>query len=723
MSVQAAQRRTISRCGAARLVARIAVAVFISTAFLAALLAVAGKTWLPATGTRLLKPDRAFAAANDSQQSLPQSIAETSPFGISAYAGGSNQYNSFFLPVVRSDSGYDTILHVADATASSTNFTLTLYNNDGSVFATSNQSLAAWASSDIDVSSVFPPGFAGAATLSASPNAIAVAADVISGTLTTDNLASYGGLPFADTTAFLPSVSKQASGLTSSIYVQNASGAPSTVTITFSNGVTTTMSLNTNGSSIVDVSTLAGLPTGFAGSASIQSTGQLVTAVTNSNDATWDLVLCGQSGALAPAVTGAVSKVFRLGSDSRIFAAHTIVELPHIAFNTTVGDATLTSTIAVTNPADSPGPADITVNFYDTNGNQITAATVSQSSVAPGGTASWYVPNIVGLSADQTYSAVASASQQVSATVTNTLSQGPFAEYADVDVSHLTANAYLPGIRKSIAGDSTAFTVMNTGSTLTTYQLNYWDASGNLVESSQVTIAPNASSYIAQFTDTNLPTGFEGSVQITSSGSTLATVVEEYAGYGYLPPTPTPTSTAIGAPTSTPTPIPTLQSSSANFTVPVTPTTVAVSLSNGEVTIDVPPGALGTAVPLGSTVLVSLSPVPATDIDGATPVLAFSLTLNANGSNLTTFSPPLGVTVTYDPSLVAADGLNPNQLHLYLNDTSSGTVTELPTAVDLVYHTLTANVPHLTVVSAAAPKSVVSVPIVLSNFTAASSGW
>jgi hypothetical protein len=194
---------------------------------------------------------------------------------------------------------------------------------------------------------------------------------------------------------------------------------------------------------------------------------------------------------------------------------------------------TWVSDITVLNPSNSPGAADITVNFYDASGNQIPSATVTQTGVAPGGVASWYVPNIAGLSANQTYSAVVSASQQVYATVNLSTSPGTNPEmgetYNGVDVSTVASSASVPSVLRNYHGFTSNLVVQNTGSTTVTPSVSFTGNNGisNFVFNG-TPLAANASETIDLANITNLGDNFAGAATVNGGGANVAVVANDY---------------------------------------------------------------------------------------------------------------------------------------------------------------------------------------------------
>lgn len=122
---------------------------------------------------------------------------------------------------------------------------------------------------------------------------------------------------------------------------------------------------------------------------------------------------------------------------------------------------------------------------------------------------------------------------------------------------------------------------------------------------------------------------------------------------------------------------------------------------------------------------VSSAPLPTevAGLSGATPMLALSVDISLNGNPIgdTVFSDPLTWTITYDPAQLAAAGIQPQSLRMYLINSQTGAVTPLQTQVDPVAHTITAKIPHLTVLVLGVTKTFyVYLPSVMASAT---SGW
>lgn len=230
-------------------------------------------------------------------------------------------------------------------------------------------------------------------------------------------------------------------------------------------------------------------------------------------------------------------------------------------------------------------------------------------------------------------------------------------------------------------------------------------------------------------TGTASPTGTVGAAGTSTPTSTTtltasSTSTSAPTGTSTDTPSPTPTLPATASPTTAPsatatvtetlTPSPTL---TATLTATVAPVVTEIQLppgstavptvvsNNGQVSLAIPPNFLGQA-DQPQTVSVSIVPTvlpnSATQVNGATPLLVLDVTLADNGQDTSgiPFVEPLIITVSYDPAQVLAAGLDENSLQIYLVD-AQGNATALPSQVDRIAHTVTAPIPHLTDVALA----------------------
>lgn len=207
---------------------------------------------------------------------------------------------------------------------------------------------------------------------------------------------------------------------------------------------------------------------------------------------------------------------------------------------------TWVSSVTVLNPSNSPGPADVTLTFYDPNGVQIVGATQTSLGLAPGNTAFWYVPNIAGLTTNQTYSAVVSASQQVYATVNLATAAGTTPQmgetYNGVDTTVVATSASAPAVYQNYYGFTSNVVVQNTDATSATVTVTLSGSNGSGPVSFTTptqTIAANAAFTfdLANFTS-QLGAGFKGAATVNGGSNHVAVISNNY--------TPTAVTTAPG---------------------------------------------------------------------------------------------------------------------------------------------------------------------------------
>src|SRR5207253_1581362 len=67
------------------------------------------------------------------------------PDGISMYIGGTDQSQTFYLPVVRSDPGYETVIHLSNGSGVTSSASVTFYDSTGSVTTVITSSLNGYA--------------------------------------------------------------------------------------------------------------------------------------------------------------------------------------------------------------------------------------------------------------------------------------------------------------------------------------------------------------------------------------------------------------------------------------------------------------------------------------------------------------------------------------------------------------------------------------------------
>ena len=111
-----------------------------------------------------------------------------------------------------------------------------------------------------------------------------------------------------------------------------------------------------------------------------------------------------------------------------------------------------------------------------------------------------------------------------------------------------------------------------------------------------------------------------------------------------------------------------------------------------------------------------------TNVNGAIPLVTLEIEITDDGTPEAgiPFAQPITVTMSYDPPQLVAAGLAEANLRIYILD-QQGNVTELPSVVDPVNHTVMASVPHLTLLILGDARSKIYLPISLNNLNLP--GW
>lgn len=198
--------------------------------------------------------------------------------GTSDYSAGTDLNTVFDLPLVRTGSGYDTVIHVSSSSSASTQASVTFYDDSG-VASTppglQNVPLSIGGSIDIDAAQYVAAGFTGSAIVTASPNGVAVAVDVVNPSIASDSFDSYAGIPGSATTAWVPGA-KAGTFLTfdTLIHVQNTTSSPAHIAVSFEGSPAKAIPLTIppfGSIAPIDVGPISDLKTGWVGAAKIVS--------------------------------------------------------------------------------------------------------------------------------------------------------------------------------------------------------------------------------------------------------------------------------------------------------------------------------------------------------------------------------------------------------------------------------------------------------------------
>jgi len=194
------------------------------------------------------------------------------------YTGGTDQGQTSYLPLVRSDLQYDTIIHLSNGAGAPTSAVVTFYDSAGNVASVITSNLNGFALGDIDVAQRLGSGFTGSAVVSTNGSVVSTANLYTSSATYSDNMDTYSGV-VSPSTQFALWTAKGFFAYSSVIDLQNTSGALATVTLEFlttGTPVTTSLTVAAHGTTRFDVGQFAGLPANSVGVVVVQSNQPLV---------------------------------------------------------------------------------------------------------------------------------------------------------------------------------------------------------------------------------------------------------------------------------------------------------------------------------------------------------------------------------------------------------------------------------------------------------------
>jgi hypothetical protein len=363
----------------------------------------------------------------------------------------------------------------------------------------------------------FPPGGAGSAIISSSQPIAAFVNEFPSGT---GDATSYTAIPVAGTgaTLYAPAIANNAyGGYTTGIGLLNMGDTPTNVTITYRDA---------NGSSVkvAGVAGLAahgyiglysgdpalGLPSGFAGTATLTSEGQPLAAVVNE---------------VGPG--GQFSSYDAVAGGSGTLIAPTALNHAYGGYYTAVG---------VQDVGGAAGT--VTISYYDQAGVKV--KTVGPLPLAANG----YLPIYQGDAtvgpppSNDGYTAVLSSTDPVAAIVNEV---GPASGAAQQSTAYNTfargtPSANLPLVESAGPdGWSTGLGIMNTGAMGATVTVTYFDtATGAPIGTPQSKVLPMGAFWGVYQPTGGLPTGSRASAIVTASGSTVAVICNEQNATSFM---------------------------------------------------------------------------------------------------------------------------------------------------------------------------------------------
>jgi hypothetical protein len=625
--------------------------------------------------------------------------------GLSTYPGVVNSPGSWTaVPLVRTDGSYDTIVHLANLSASApAAVSVTFYNEDGSQQSQLSATVAPLGSQDVDVGSSLSGPFNGAAVVT-STNDLAVVADLLDGPLAIDNLASYPGDPTGSTQIDVPLVYKANSGFDSLVRLQNTSPASATASLAFvpsvgsTGSMTTTVSIPPNASTDVDVGSIAGFPSGqWVGNLTIQSDQTLAAVCLQISSLTME-----SSPAIdLPSVTTTSTTAARvnphpIGRPSPPASARALSPaasgMPSTFYYPRVQsreDPDWISGFSVYNPTTTT--ANLNFGFFNPDGSA-----QSQSGSVALAPAESYLLYPVSKVAGTTLSgsAVITSDQPTILSILNNEAYqgpdnarmyGPLTSVIGQTSAPSGATTTLLALRSSAAPNvSTGIALFNDQPSTQTYRIAYYNQTGTEVKADTTTLMPNAQAYFAQGCDPTLPPGYSGLAQITNtSGGPPPVAVVELEGSESLPPgtiptcpPATPTATWSATPTQTPTATFTPTPPSVALT-PGVPTTVATMVGALNVSVELPESAASPPI-TGLQINSLATPFPAIAPDRVfSAVTGAQVALSARSADGESIS-VLNLPATLSLTLAAPPGTNPRLGRIYTVD-RGGNLIWLPT--------------------------------------------
>ncbi|HLI28662.1 MAG TPA: DUF5719 family protein [Chloroflexota bacterium] len=306
--------------------------------------------------------------------------------------------------------------------------------------------------------------------------------------------AAYRAPAEAAARLFLPYVVKGRDGWTSTLLLRNATAQPATLTVAFygPDGLpvaTVPLTLNAYAVAPLPLHTVAELPTGFAGTAVVDTAARLTAWVQQ------DRPGAERHGYLAAAPA------------PRLYAP-------------LVQRGPASSTVLYLQNA-SESRIQVTARYFDPTGAPVAQQTVT---LAPRASTSLRLAEAAGLSASFLGSAVVEADAGLLAGAAVRLGDPAPSAYALQAESVATLAA--PLVFKAASGWSSRLHVLNTGSAPTLVTVAYWREPGAPPVTESTTLAPWASATFALDSTGVLSDGYVGAATITSNGGALVALVQ-----------------------------------------------------------------------------------------------------------------------------------------------------------------------------------------------------
>lgn len=408
-----------------------------------------------------------------------------------------------FTTVQSAGETWNSSFQVMNLGADTATITIFYYAQDGTPVSQSSRPVNPNSSINIYVPNELQSAFTGNVVVASNQEIAAVASHLVNWPNGEISSVQYSGIDQSQVgqTLYVPTLVKNfgGSGWTSRLDLQNASGSTAQVTIKFydSNGQKLTyehlVPINVNGSVVIDVGQILQIPTGFIGSAVVQSTQN---------------------------VAGVVDII---SADNRVEAFNMIPSGSAKLYFPTIlryfGANSWTSSFQFMNIG--PSPVDVKLSYYQSgNPNPVRVETITgvkpfqsvnrfQGNDGFLGTG-WLgsvvaevvggAPVLVGIGTQSSY-----APGKKGASAYNAFDQGRTTALFPTILNHFGASDFV-----------TSFQVMNVGAGPATIEIKYFDNTGQPVKTVADTLAPLTTKNWYQPND-KLASGFQGSVRVTST--------------------------------------------------------------------------------------------------------------------------------------------------------------------------------------------------------------
>lgn len=407
-----------------------------------------------------------------------------------------------FTTVQSAGETWNSSFQVMNLGSDTATITIFYYAQDGTPVSQSSKPVNPNSSVNIYVPHELQSAFTGNVVVASSQEIAAIASHLVNWPNGEISSVQYSGVDQSQVgqTLYVPTLVKNfgGSGWTSRLDLQNASGSTAQVTIKFydSNGQKLPyehlVPINVNGSVVIDVGQILQIPTGFIGSAVVQSTQN---------------------------VAGIVDII---SADNRVEAFNMIPSGSAKLYFPTIlryfGANSWTSSFQLMNIG--PSAVDVKLSYYQTNNpNPVHVETITvqpfqsvnkfQGKDTFLGTG-WFgsvvaevvggAPVLVGIGTQSSY-----APGKKGASAYNAFSQGQTTALFPTILNHFGASDFV-----------TSFQVMNVGAGPATIEIKYFDNTGQPVKTVADTLAPFTTKNRYQ-PDDRLASGFQGSVRVTST--------------------------------------------------------------------------------------------------------------------------------------------------------------------------------------------------------------